>query len=152
MNIKAALQPGLLSIDLYVFVLHTLMTAIFVALPFLLKDVIEWPLAEHWKLYLAALTASLVGTVPLILADEQPASFTATAVRYCNVATGGISFHGTGKVLEGTPVFCRGGQTDESPLQLCRCCLRLPRGLFARRGWLWKVPHATPPGFSGGSH
>ena len=71
MNIKAALQPGLLRIDLYVFVLHTLMTAIFVALPFLLKDVIEWPLAEHWKLYLAALTASLVGTVPLILADER---------------------------------------------------------------------------------
>ena len=47
------------------------MTAIFVALPFMLKDVIDWPLGEHWKLYLAALTASLVGTVPLILADER---------------------------------------------------------------------------------
>lgn len=71
MRITDALRPALLRLDLYVFVLHTLMTAMFVALPFVLQNTIEWPLADHWKIYLAALAASLLGTVPLILADER---------------------------------------------------------------------------------
>ena len=70
-RITDALRPALLRLDLYVFVLHTLMTAMFVALPFVLQNTIDWPLADHWKIYLAALAASLVGTVPLILADER---------------------------------------------------------------------------------
>jgi predicted MFS family arabinose efflux permease len=47
------------------------MTALFVALPLVLRSEIEWPLEDHWKIYLAALAASLIGTVPLILADER---------------------------------------------------------------------------------
>lgn len=70
-RLRHALQPALLRIDFYVFVLHMLMTAVFVALPLVLRDTIDWPLEDHWKIYLAALAASLVGTVPLILADER---------------------------------------------------------------------------------
>jgi MFS family permease len=69
--ITRVLQPALLRIDFYVFLLHTLMTAMFVALPFVLQNTLHWPLAEHWKMYLAALAVSLIGTVPLILADER---------------------------------------------------------------------------------
>jgi predicted MFS family arabinose efflux permease len=69
--IARVLQPALLRIDFYVFLLHTLMTAMFVALPFVLQNALDWPLAEHWKMYLAALAVSLIGTVPLILADER---------------------------------------------------------------------------------
>lgn len=70
-SLRAALRPELLRIDLYVFVLHTIMTAIFVALPFVLLNTLGWPLADHWKMYLAALATSLLGTIPLILSDER---------------------------------------------------------------------------------
>lgn len=71
MRLGAALRPELIRIDSYVFVLHTIMTAMFVALPFVLQDVLGWSLAEHWKIYLGALAASLITTVPLILIDER---------------------------------------------------------------------------------
>ncbi len=71
MRLGDALRPELLRIDLYVFALHTIMTAMFVALPFVLQNTLGWSLADHWKLYLAALATSLVGTIPLILADER---------------------------------------------------------------------------------
>ena len=70
-DIRQALSPELLRIDAYVFVLHALMTAMFVALPFVLRDDIAMPLSAHWKIYLAALAASLLGTIPLIVSDER---------------------------------------------------------------------------------
>jgi MFS family permease len=70
-RILTALKPELLRLDAYVFVLHALLTASFVALPFLLQNVLQMPLTDHWKVYVSALLASLVGTVPLILADER---------------------------------------------------------------------------------
>jgi len=70
-RIREALQPGLLRLDLYVFILHAMMTAMFVALPFVLQNMLGLSLADHWKIYLAALAMSLLGTVPLILADER---------------------------------------------------------------------------------
>jgi MFS family permease len=48
-HITAAFRPDLLRLDLYIFILHALLTASFVALPFLLRN----------------------GTVPLIIADER---------------------------------------------------------------------------------
>ena len=71
LDFAPALKPALLRIDFYVFVLHALMTALFVALPLVLQNTIDWPLSDHWKIYLAALGASLIGTIPLILADER---------------------------------------------------------------------------------
>jgi len=92
LSFKPALRPALLRLDVYIFVLHTLMTAIFVALPFLLRDVIEWPPGEHWKLYLAALTASLIGTVPLILADERQGKAWVFSVAIALLAAGLLIF------------------------------------------------------------
>lgn len=70
-GISAAFRPDLLRLDLYVFLLHTLLTASFVALPFLLRNELGLPLGEQWKIYVGALLVSLLGTVPLIIADER---------------------------------------------------------------------------------
>ncbi len=43
-----AFRVDLLRIDFYVFLLHTIMTATFVALPFLLNDRLNMPLTDHW--------------------------------------------------------------------------------------------------------
>jgi MFS family permease len=70
-SIRQAFRPDLLRLDLYIFILHALLTASFVALPFLLRNELQLPLGEHWKIYIGALLVSLLGTVPLILADER---------------------------------------------------------------------------------
>lgn len=70
-SIRQAFRPDLLRLDLYIFVLHALLTASFVALPFLLRNELQLPLGSHWKIYIGALLASLIGTVPLIMADER---------------------------------------------------------------------------------
>lgn len=68
---RRAFRPELLRLDLYVFLLHTLLTANFVALPFLLDDGLSLPVGEHWQVYTAALLLSLVAAVPLILSDGR---------------------------------------------------------------------------------
>lgn len=70
-SLRPALRPELLRLDLYVFVLHAILTASFVALPFLLSQRLELPLTKHWMVYLAALAASLAITVPLIVRDDR---------------------------------------------------------------------------------
>ena len=70
-SVRQAFRPDLLRLDLYIFVLHALLTASFVALPFLLRNELELPLGGQWKIYVGALLLSLVGTVPLIMADER---------------------------------------------------------------------------------
>jgi len=71
LRLAAALRPDLLRLDFYVFLLHTLLTASFVALPFLLRNQLGLALTDHWQIYVGALVLSLVGTVPLILADDR---------------------------------------------------------------------------------
>ena len=68
---RAALKPDLLRLDLYIFMLHALLAASFVALPFMLESQAGIPVDGQWKIYAAALVVSLAGTVPLILADER---------------------------------------------------------------------------------
>ena len=70
-SLAKAFRADLLQLDLYIFVLHALLTASFVALPFLLQNELQLPLTAHWKIYIGALLTSLLGTVPLILADER---------------------------------------------------------------------------------
>ena len=69
--LRTALRPELLRLDGYVFLLHAILTASFVALPFLFVDRLELPVTAHWKIYVGALLVSLLGTVPLILSDER---------------------------------------------------------------------------------
>jgi len=70
-NFRSALRADLLRLDFYVFLLHTILIASFVALPFLMSNTLELPMTSHWKLYVGALLVSLVGTVPLIIEDER---------------------------------------------------------------------------------
>ncbi len=69
--LSAALRPDLLRLDLYVFLSHAMLTAMFVALPFLLSEKLSIPLGEEWPIYVGALLLSLVGTVPLIIVDDR---------------------------------------------------------------------------------
>ena len=70
-RLGAAFRPDLLRLDFYIFALHTMLTASFVALPFLLRNELHLALSDHWQMYIGALLTSLLGTVPLILADER---------------------------------------------------------------------------------
>lgn len=69
--LASAFRPQLLRLDFYVFMLHAELTAMFVALPFLLRDVLGLGVDDHWKLYVGALLVSLAGTVPLVIADDR---------------------------------------------------------------------------------
>jgi predicted MFS family arabinose efflux permease len=66
-------DPDLVRLYLGVFLLHTLVTALFVAVPFALHDVAGLAVSGHWKVYLPVILISLVGTVPLILVSERQA-------------------------------------------------------------------------------
>lgn len=70
-DFRAAIRPNLLRLDFYVFLLHVILTASFVALPFKLSVGLEMPVASHWKMYIGAILVSLIGTVPLIVKDER---------------------------------------------------------------------------------
>jgi MFS family permease len=70
-SLLPALRPDLLKVDSYVFFLHTIMTATFVALPFLLTDRLGMALTDHWKMYVGTLLLSLLITVPMIMKDHQ---------------------------------------------------------------------------------
>jgi MFS family permease len=70
-NLVPAFRADLLRIDFYVFLLHAIMTATFVALPFLLHDRLDMALTDHWKMYIGALVLSLGITIPMIMSDHH---------------------------------------------------------------------------------
>jgi MFS family permease len=70
-SLLPAFRADLLRLDFYVFLLHTVMTATFVALPFLLTNRLELALTDHWKMYVGALLVSLFVTIPMIMADRH---------------------------------------------------------------------------------
>ena len=70
-SIVPAFRADLLRIDFYVFLLHAIMTATFVALPFLLTDRLGMALTEHWKIYVGALVVSLGIAIPMIMNDHH---------------------------------------------------------------------------------
>ncbi len=70
-SVAPAIRADLLRVDFYVFILHAIMTATFVALPFLLSDRLQMPLTSHWKMYIGALLLSLVIAVPMIMRDHH---------------------------------------------------------------------------------
>lgn len=70
-SLVPALRADLLQIDFYFFLLHAIMTATFVALPFLLSHRLEMALTDHWKIYVGALLLSLIVTVPMIMMDHR---------------------------------------------------------------------------------
>lgn len=84
----AALRPDLVRLDVYIFVLHALLTASFVALPFLLRNELGIALGSQWKIYVGALLTSLAGTVPLILADERQGKHITVTIAIALLAVG----------------------------------------------------------------
>ena len=102
-SLLPALRPDLLRVDSYVFLLHTIMTATFVALPFLLTRRLEMALTEHWKMYVGALLLSLVITVPMIMKDHHQGRgrLIGIAVTMILLAQLALSFLG----ISVTPVF-----------------------------------------------
>jgi MFS family permease len=102
-NILPAFRPEVLRLDLYVMLLHAIMTASFVALPFLLANHLQMPITDHWKMYVGALLVSLLGTIPLILSDERKGKSLTIAIAVTLVLVGELmlSFGGVAVV----PVF-----------------------------------------------
>jgi MFS family permease len=70
-DFRPAFRPELLRLDVYVFLLHAILTASFVALPFLLIDHLEVVVTDYGKLLVGALLLSLAGTIPLIIRDDR---------------------------------------------------------------------------------
>ena len=77
-DLASALRDGqMLRLDAGIFILHAIMIATFVALPIALRDRAGIDAADHWKVYVGVLAASVVLTVPLIvIADRKNRSRT----------------------------------------------------------------------------
>ena len=64
-------QTTLLRMNLSVFSLHLLMTANFAVLPLIFRDSLQIDGAEHWKIYLPVLFASIIFSLPMIIIAEK---------------------------------------------------------------------------------
>ncbi len=102
-NFRSALRPALLRLDLYVLLLHAILTASFVALPFLLAHKLELAVTDHWKIYVGALLVSLLGTVPLIIGDERKGKATTIGIAVALLLAGELMLSFTGFAV--LPVF-----------------------------------------------
>jgi len=98
-RISAAFRPDLLRLDFYIFVLHALLTASFVALPFLLRNDLGVLLGGHWKIYIGALLTSLLGTVPLIIADERRGKTSTVTVAILLILVGQVILAAAGSTI-----------------------------------------------------
>ena len=67
---KRVLQdPELLRLDAGIFLLHLLLTALFVTLPMSLKDVLAPE--QHWLVYLSTLVAAVIAMMPFMMIAER---------------------------------------------------------------------------------
>ena len=63
---QALRDPQLLRLDGGIFLLHALLTALFVAAPMALRDTLGLEADAHWRVYLPVLVVSLLLVFPLI--------------------------------------------------------------------------------------
>jgi len=64
-------HPQLLRLDLGVFVLHAMLTAMFIVLPLTMRDSAGLESVEHWIIYLPVMLLSFVLMVPFIIQAES---------------------------------------------------------------------------------
>ncbi len=64
-------QSTLLRMNLSVFLLHLLMTAMFSILPLIFRDQLHLETAQHWKIYLPILAISMIFSIPMIVIAEK---------------------------------------------------------------------------------
>lgn len=61
----------LVRLDVGVFILHAILTAMFIAVPFMLRDEAGMDSLSHWEIYLPVMLLSFVLMVPLIIQAES---------------------------------------------------------------------------------
>lgn len=61
----------LMSLNISVFVLHAVMTAVFVVLPLILVEQLNFAAPLHWKLYLPVLIGSVIIFIPMVIMHEK---------------------------------------------------------------------------------
>ncbi len=59
--VSSLFNPQLLHMNLGIFLSHMALTALFLLVPSLFRDIIDLPLEDHWKIYLLVLVLSLPG-------------------------------------------------------------------------------------------
>ena len=64
-------HPELLRLDFGILILHTILTASFLALPLVLRDEAGVASSHHWKVYLPVLVLSVLAMLPLIIQAER---------------------------------------------------------------------------------
>jgi predicted MFS family arabinose efflux permease len=64
------INPQLARLNYGIFVLHAVLMALFIAVPFSLRDM-GLPVGEHWKVYLPVMLASLVLMLPAIMSHRH---------------------------------------------------------------------------------
>ncbi len=64
-------DPQLIRLDVGIFVLHFVLTAMFVVVPLLLVKEMGVATSKHWQVYLPALLASVAAMVPLVMLSAQ---------------------------------------------------------------------------------
>ncbi len=70
--IESIFERRLLVMDLGIFVLHMMLTAFFVVVPFCLLDAFNLSSGEHWKIYAPVLVAAVLGMAPLLRVSMKP--------------------------------------------------------------------------------
>lgn len=86
-------SPQLLRLDAGIFVLHAILTALFITVPMLLRDRVGLPEASHWKVYLPVMVGSLLLTLPLMHLAERKGRLKAAfigAIGMLGVANAGL--------------------------------------------------------------
>ena len=64
-------SPQLLRLDVGIFLLHMVLTALFVAIPFALVDVLALERDAHWRVYVPVLLLSIVLMAPMLIAGMR---------------------------------------------------------------------------------
>jgi MFS family permease len=68
---RIAADPQLMRLNYGIFALHAILMALFIAIPFSMRDA-GLPLGEHWKVYLPVMLGSFVLMVPAIMGQGRP--------------------------------------------------------------------------------
>ena len=69
---RVLIHPRLARLNYGIFALHAVLMALFIAIPFALRDA-GLPLADHWQIYLGVMLGSFVLMLPAVLAQGNPA-------------------------------------------------------------------------------
>lgn len=64
-------NPQLRQLDIGIFILHAVLTALFVIIPFIIIDLSGLDKAEHWKVYCAVVLFGVLGMLPFMAVSHQ---------------------------------------------------------------------------------